>query len=130
MPRILLIEQNRMSQLIVKFFFIGLGCQLDIANSGWQALQKLNKTHYDLIMMALKLPDLDGFAVASMIRQGKKHWNQVPIVAITNKASTAQREKTLQAGMNDYYVMPLSEMTCQKMIDKYLIHGDYCTAQG
>ena len=130
LPNILLAEKSRMSQLIAKFFFIGLGCQLDIATSGWQALQKINTTDYDLILMSMTLPDIDACAVSSMIRNSSRSCKQTPIIALSNRANTEECEKACEAGMSDYYSMPLTEQACQTIINEHLIAHNFCTAQG
>ena len=118
-PNILLIEASRMSQLIVKFFFIGLGCRLHMASNGWEALKKIDEDLFDIILIATKLPDIDGFTIASMVRQNSQYSSKTPIIALSNKADNAEREKATKAGMDDYFIMPLSESTCQNILEKY-----------
>jgi CheY-like chemotaxis protein/HPt (histidine-containing phosphotransfer) domain-containing protein len=80
------------------------------ASNGDEAVRLLSRTHFDLILMDCQMPVMDGFAATRMIRSGVagEHNRQIPIVAMTANALTGDRERCLQAGMNDYLPKPVA----------------------
>ena len=104
--RILLAEDNVSSQKVVLGMLKKLGYKADIAANGIEALQALERQHYDVVLMDIKMPEMDGFEAARIIRQCYPN-NGPKIIAITAYGIDSYREKCLEAGMDDYIAKPV-----------------------
>jgi PAS domain S-box-containing protein len=105
--RILLAEDNVINQRIAVRLLKDTGFNVDTAESGKEAMAKLNSHKFDLILMDIQMPDMDGFTVTDMIRKSSASYRSIPIIAITAHAMVGYREKCLSAGMNDYVSKPV-----------------------
>ncbi|MFN7916146.1 MAG: response regulator [Vicinamibacterales bacterium] len=114
--RILVAEDNAENQRVATRILEGAGAQVDIAQDGRTAVDMAVRTRYDLVLMDLQMPVLDGSQAAVAIRDAERLTDDepVPIVAFTAHAVEGFREQCLQAGMNDYIVKPI---TTQDLID-------------
>ncbi len=96
-----------------------LGYHADVAANGEEVLHSLELKPYDLILMDVQMPEMDGFEATRAIR---KHWGSADppkIVAITAHALEGDREKCLDAGMDDYLSKPVKMEDLQEMLAKY-----------
>jgi CheY-like chemotaxis protein len=84
-----------------------LGCAVDVANDGLEAVRLANANAYDLILMDCQMPLMDGFQATRAIREGQGSGRRVPIVALTANAMEGERERCLEAGMDDYLAKPV-----------------------
>ena len=100
---ILMVEDNKMNTLIMSKFLSRWNVLFDACESGREALDKLKDNSYDLILMDLHMPDMDGFETTRAIRQVNNH---VPIFALTADAFAETRMKALSCGMNDFISKP------------------------
>lgn len=121
-PRILLGEDIEVNQLLIMRLFADHGeYSLDIAKHGEQVLQFLDRQHYDLIIMDITMPIMDGLDCANTIRQlPNKKLNKIPIIALTANTSEEQREEAKEAGMNAYLTKPLEPKLLFSTIDRLL----------
>ncbi|MCB9363823.1 MAG: PAS domain S-box protein [Flavobacteriales bacterium] len=104
----LLIEDNILNQMVATKFLESMGLKIDIANNGLEGIDTLAKKSYDIILMDIQMPKMDGYTAASYIRtkmKGKK--SQIPILAMTAHAISGEKEKCINVGMNDYITKPL-----------------------
>ena len=108
--KILLVEDEPSNQELMLDIFENLGCIIHIAEDGNQAIQKFNENTYDLILMDAQMPDKDGYQTTREIRQIEKerYSKPTPILALTANALSGDREKCLEAGMNDYASKPIN----------------------
>lgn len=111
--RILLVEDNRINRMVVRRPLARLGLQVDVAENGEEALQACDKRSYDLILMDLHMPVMDGYEATQKIRQkerqsGRKSAICTPIIALTADAQPSDREACLKAGMSDYLAKPVN----------------------
>ncbi|MFP4157805.1 MAG: PAS domain-containing protein [Opitutales bacterium] len=109
--RILLAEDDRINQLVVKEPLELRGLQVDIAEDGEAALQAFEKAAYDLVLMDLHMPQLDGYETTRRIRKKERAsggHTPTPIIALTADAMPSDREACLAAGMNDYLSKPVN----------------------
>lgn len=116
--RILLVEDNPMNQKVLGAFLSQWGVEYDLASNGKMAIYKLEKKSYDLILMDIQMPQMDGYSATDYIRQ-KMNIN-VPIIAMTAHAFDHDREKALGFGMNSYISKPISEHNLHQIIASYL----------
>ncbi|MCC7369505.1 MAG: response regulator [Chloroflexi bacterium] len=107
--RVLLVEDNFMNQRVVTMMLERLGYGLDIVDNGLAAIDAVStRSPYDLILMDCHMPELDGFEATRRIRQLAVPGAKTPIVALTANAFPADRQRCLDAGMDDYMAKPIS----------------------
>lgn len=119
---ILLVEDNKMNQVVIKMFFKKWqGCKLSIANNGQEALEILPEERFDMILMDLQMPIMDGFEAIEKIRNGFVTNSDVniPIILLTADATEASFERTKNLGVNDYMNKPILEGV---LLRKILLH--------
>ena len=118
--QILLAEDNASSQKVAKQMLKRLGYRVDIVANGIEALQALGRQHYDLVLMDIRMPEMDGLQATRIIRQ---RWpDKGPkIIAITAYALQGDKEKCIEAGMDDYISKPIKVNELAKVLKKYLI---------
>ncbi len=120
---ILLVEDNPVNQAVAEGMLEFFECQINIANNGIEALELYNKNRYDLILMDLQMPEMDGFEATEEIRKlesqsiTKQH---TPIIALTANALQGDRERCLDAHMDDYLSKPFSQKQLQTILEKWL----------
>lgn len=120
-PKLLLVEDEPMVQVVTSVLFQMLNCQLDIAGTGEQALLKFQKNTYDLILLDIGLPDIDGYAVTKKIRllEKERETKATPIVALTAHAKDDVQDQCIAAGMNEVLSKPLSQIKAQELLEVY-----------
>lgn len=116
--RILIVEDNPMNQRIAELLLDDWGFSHDHAPNGKVALKMLRNKTYDLVLMDIQLPELDGYMATRKIR--KELGLEVPIIATTAQAFNGEREKCINSGMNDYISKPLRETKLLALIKKYI----------
>lgn len=106
---VLLVEDNPGNQKVARLLLERSGCRVEIAANGLEALELLSKADFDLCLMDLQMPKMDGLKAAMEIRSGKHGVRNphVPIVALTARVLGADREACLRVGMNDYIPKPI-----------------------
>lgn len=117
--KILLVEDHLVAQKIAVAVLKSLNCDIDVASDGKIALAKSYQKTYDLILLDIGLPDMDGHAVTLKIRQDKKGAKRTPIVALTAHADEQEKAKALQSGMDDFLAKPLTPQMAQQILDRY-----------
>jgi signal transduction histidine kinase/CheY-like chemotaxis protein len=106
-PRVLVAEDNAVNQRLMVRCLEKLGCEVDVASSGVEALQKWSRSLYNLVFMDCQMPEMDGYEATAQIRSQEKGESHTPIVAITAHAMSGDRERCLKAGMDDYLSKPI-----------------------
>jgi signal transduction histidine kinase/ActR/RegA family two-component response regulator len=120
--RILLVEDNRINQIVATKILTKLNLTADIAANGIEAIDKLNLAAYDLILMDCQMPEMDGYETTKAIREGKagiEHKN-ITIIAMTANAMKGDKEKCLNAGMNDYLAKPIAINTLHQKLTTWM----------
>jgi len=114
---VLLVEDNQINQKIVTLSLRNMVKNIEIANNGKEALDKFEMSKYDIILMDIQMPVMDGIVAAKKIREIESGTSmQTPIIAITANALSGDREDCLAVGMNDYISKPFQvEVLIQKM---------------
>jgi len=105
--RILVAEDNQVNQLLVSALLRRLGCQVDLVSNGLEAISAVQRIPYDLILMDVQMPEMDGIAAAQAIRRLPGDVRRIPIIALTANAMAGQREEYIEAGMDDYVSKPI-----------------------
>ena len=106
--RILVTEDNKANQLVIREMFKRVGLSIDIAENGKQAVSMVQQYQYDLIFMDISMPEMDGMQACKTIRRlDDNKASQIPIIALTAHSLAGDKEKFLAAGMDDYLSKPL-----------------------
>lgn len=105
--RILLVEDNKVNQKVATAILGRLGYSVELAEDGVEALSYAQSTPYDLILMDVHLPEMDGYQATKEIRHLSISWPQPTIVALTASALSEERERCLDAGMNAFLSKPI-----------------------
>jgi len=105
--------------------------QLDTALDGLEALEKVKDNHYDLILMDIHMPGMDGFEAAQEIRNLRDpHYSHVPILALSASVSDKTRKRILEQGMNDYIAKPINPRALHQKLRQYAKSASTTTAEG
>ena len=104
--RVLLVEDNVINQQVAKELLIGVGVEVEVASNGEQAVIMVEDAVYDVVLMDIQMPVLDGIQATQQIRRTKSA-EQLPIIAMTAHAMAGDRERSLKAGMNDHVTKPI-----------------------
>jgi CheY-like chemotaxis protein/HPt (histidine-containing phosphotransfer) domain-containing protein len=119
--RILLAEDNQINQRVMLATLAHMGLKdVKVANNGQEVLTALEKRRYDLILMDVSMPVMDGFTATQAIRGNTKLHPQTPIIALTAHAIAGDRERCLAAGMDDYIAKPVDQRELAQLLQKYL----------
>jgi len=116
---ILLVEDNLVNQKVAAAMLRKLGCRVTMVSHGGGALQKLSEKVYDLIFMDCQMPVMDGFTATRAIREMVGPVSEIPVVAMTAHALKGDRERCLEAGMNDYLAKPVHQNVLIEILVKY-----------
>lgn len=111
---VLVVEDNEINQSLIEHLFKGWKLSFDMVNNGKQAIDKLRTTGYDLILMDIQMPEMDGYTATQQIRHDLKL--DTPVVAMTAHALPGEREKCLSAGMDEYISKPIREDQLYRII--------------
>ncbi|MGE0590582.1 MAG: ATP-binding protein [Cyclobacteriaceae bacterium] len=117
--RILLAEDNDINRLYATSILKMWECQTDVAENGYVALEKVRNNNYDLILMDIQMPVMDGFEATKAIRMGSAPKNQVPIIALTANATSKDIERCISAGMNDCIGKPFTPENLFSVLVKF-----------
>jgi len=117
--RILLAEDDPSGQKLMHHLLNRLGYYVDLADNGKEVLKKLKENPYDIILMDMEMPVMDGFTATREIRK-MEAYKDLPIIALTAHAMKEHREKTLKAGCTDYISKPVNREKLDDMLRRYL----------
>jgi len=105
--KVLLVEDNEINQLVAKELLEKIALVVTIANNGKEGVEKVKKTDFDLVFMDIQMPEMDGYEATREIRKDAR-FQDLPIIAMTAQAMSFDRDKCLEAGMNDYISKPIN----------------------
>lgn len=118
---ILLAEDNEINASVVYSYLTDLGHNVDIATDGTTALYAMHKHHYQLVLMDVNMPNMDGIeATRQWRRLEKKQSRHLPIIALTAKATSEDRDRCVEAGMDDFLTKPVNEERLINVLERYI----------
>jgi CheY-like chemotaxis protein len=116
---ILLVEDNLINQKVVVGLLRKRGYLVEIANHGLEAINMLNSRPFQLVLMDIQMPVLDGLQATARIRADRR-FTDLPIIAMTAHAMNGDRERCLNAGMDEYIAKPVDHSRLLALIDRFL----------
>jgi CheY-like chemotaxis protein len=126
--QVLLVEDNEYNRLLAKTFLTNAGLKVTEAEHGAQALERVRERSFDLILMDVQMPVMDGFETAQHLRQ--QLGITTPIVALTASALNGEKQKCLDAGMNDYLTKPFFEDELLQLVQDWVLRPAAPSAAG
>ena len=121
--RILLAEDNEINQQVAVEILESAGFVVEVANNGKEALEMVREKEYDAILMDIRMPEMDGFNAAKMIRGLDSDTRNIPIIAMTAQTMKEDREKALAAGMNHHIAKPIDPNELYQVLAKRIKPG-------
>jgi CheY-like chemotaxis protein len=121
--KILLVEDNEVNQKVAQAMLKRLGYRADLAVNGLEALHALENQRYEVVLMDIQMPEMDGLEATRAIRAGWPPAEQPYIIAITAYALLYSVDMCLQAGMNDYIVKPLNMEELKTAINGHRVNS-------
>lgn len=118
--RILLVEDNPISQNVEVKLLKSVGYEVDAVSSGEEAIKSVATGRYNVVLMDIEMPGMDGLTATQKIRQLESESKKIPIIAVTAHSSMKDREKCLAAGLNDYIAKPISINFLKMTIDQWI----------
>ena len=118
--KVLVAEDYFVNQEVTQDILELMEVEVEIAENGVEAVQKYTNGSFDIILMDIQMPELDGFQATKQIRESETSANRIPIIALTANALTGDREKCLEAGMDDYITKPIEADKLEEILKKYL----------
>jgi signal transduction histidine kinase/CheY-like chemotaxis protein/ligand-binding sensor domain-containing protein len=122
--RVLIAEDNIVNQRVARRFLERLGCTVDVVDDGAHAVEVLEHTAYDFVLMDMQMPIMDGLEASRRIRAREHPGQRVPIVALTADAMVGTLERCLAAGMDDYLTKPIDAKRLEEVLARFLAKDD------
>ncbi len=121
--RLLVVEDNEINQQVARGILEHIGIIVEMADNGRLAIEALQKAGYDAVLMDIHMPEMDGYTAARQIRKDPA-FNDLPIIAMTANAMAGDREKALDAGMNDHVAKPIDVNELLDVLRKWINPSD------
>lgn len=116
--KVLLAEDNEINQMVAREMLEGLGLTVDIAENGRRAVEMVGTNHYDAVFMDIQMPEMDGLEATRRIRADGR-FSGLPILALTAHGMVGDREKSLEAGMNDHISKPIDPASLAEAVARW-----------
>jgi signal transduction histidine kinase/CheY-like chemotaxis protein/HPt (histidine-containing phosphotransfer) domain-containing protein len=123
--QLLLVEDNPVNLMVAQRLITLTGLHCDTAENGEQALEKLERGHYDIVLMDCQMPVMDGYTATRAWRENEEENNlqRLPIIAMTANAMAGDRQKCIDAGMDDYLSKPVSRELLENTLRRWLLNA-------
>jgi signal transduction histidine kinase/DNA-binding response OmpR family regulator len=118
--RVLVAEDNAVNQLLITRMLERMGCRVDIASNGLEAVAMAQALQYDIVLMDCSMPEMDGYQAAAEIRRIQQTSRRLPIVALTAHAMPEDRAKCMAAGMDDYLSKPVDREQVRQVLHRWV----------
>lgn len=119
---VLLVEDNEINRLYATNILKTWNCFVETAENGYVAIEKLKSASFDIVLMDIQMPEMDGFEATKAIRSGEPPKSEIPIIALTANATRKDIEKCLAAGMNECIPKPFTPDDLMRVLIKYSNH--------
>jgi CheY-like chemotaxis protein len=119
-PHVLIAEDNFPNQKVAVLLLKKLGVRMDLAENGSVALEHMMARPYDLVLMDLHMPEMNGYEAAAEIRRREGPNRQVPIVAVTADVASGSRERAIESGMNDFIGKPIHVSELERVLRTWI----------
>ncbi|MCU7929327.1 MAG: response regulator [Candidatus Thiodiazotropha sp. (ex Codakia rugifera)] len=119
--RVLVAEDNLINQAVINEMLQLLNCSVTLAANGKETLELLQQECYDLILMDIQMPEMDGYQATRLIRENEKESEHITIIALTANVIDGDQDKCMEAGMDDYLGKPLKQSQLEGILKKWLI---------
>ena len=119
-PRLLVVDDNPVNQKVAVKMLEKLGCRVDLAGNGMEALAAICRHQYPLVFMDCQMPDLDGLETTRLLRSQEKPGEHLPVIAMTANAMEGDRESCLKAGMDDFISKPIITSDLKKILARWV----------
>ena len=118
--RVLVAEDNTVNQKVIRGQLEKLGCSVDVVANGRDAVAAAMSAQYDIVLMDCQMPIMDGYAAATSLKEARRAGDRgVPIIAMTASAMIGERERCIEAGMDDYVTKPVDANGLRAVIEKW-----------
>lgn len=117
--KVLLVDDNPTNQMVASRMLVAAGHAVDTASDGREALERAARSRYDVILMDISMPEMDGMEATRRIRRLPEPFASVPIIALTANAVAGDRQQFLAAGMTDYMTKPFRRAELETKLSKY-----------
>ncbi len=119
--RVLVVDDNEINQVVACKFLQKLGCQVEVARNGREAVESIARATYDAVLMDCEMPEMTGYEATQEIRRQEQHTaKHLPIIALTGHASPEDAAKCRQAGMDDVVTKPLTLPALREKLERLL----------
>lgn len=126
--RVLVVDDNPINQEVAAAMLEYLGCQVDLAGGGTEALRAMADRTYALVLMDCHMPVLNGYETTEMIRRAEGSRRHTPIVAMTAAARIEDRQHCLACGMDDYLAKPVLLEVLQAILQRWIPHATFAAS--
>ena len=116
--RILLAEDNHVNQILAVRLLERRGHEVVVANNGREAVERVSKEHFDVVLMDVQMPEMDGFEATAAIRRLEQNGAHLPIIAMTARAMKGDQERCLEAGMDSYISKPIHAEQLYRLLEE------------
>lgn len=121
--QVLLVEDSHVNQIVALDLLENAGLSVSVVDNGIKAVEAVNHSDFDLVFMDIQMPEMDGLTAVREIRKNDK-FKDLPIIAMTAHAMTGDREKSLEAGMNEHLTKPINPGKLYETLLKFIVPGD------
>jgi PAS domain S-box-containing protein len=124
-PLVLLAEDSPVNQIVARRALERCGCSVEVVATGTEALRALAAGHYDAVLMDCQMPEMDGYEATREFRRREEASARTPVIAMTAHAMTGDRERCIDAGMDDYITKPVRHADLESTLRRWLgVHSD------
>lgn len=124
LPRILVVEDNVVNQMVASGILVSLGYRPEIAQNGAEALEILARHTFDAVLMDVQMPVLDGYAATRTLREREASDSRVPVIAMTAAAIEGERERCIAAGMDEFLTKPIDRSALSQTLSRWVVRHD------
>jgi len=117
--RVLVAEDNIVNQHVARRFLERLGCKVELADNGLRAVEFCAESNFDLVLMDVQMPIMDGLTATREIRRAEVRGHRIPVVALTASAMTDELDRCIAAGMDGLLTKPLQPLRLREMLDRH-----------